>query len=89
MITKKIRERIYLRKHEIEKMDNEKISGFIKKEKIIILTESEIRKREKFIEDNFSGKERRSFLRMFFSKLYDFDLKNNRINIPRKMLKKP
>ncbi len=86
---KRWKKKIYLRKEEIEEIKDEKISSFLRGEKIIILTESEIKKRELAIKKNFKGRERRGVMRLFFSRLYDVSIKKKRINIPRKMLKKP
>ncbi len=89
LIIKKRGERVYLKKEEIEEIKDEKISSFLRGEKIIILTESEIKKRELAIKENLKGRERRGVMRIFFSKLYDVSIINKRIDIPRKMLKKP
>ncbi len=89
MIKKKLvrgRKNVYLRKEEREEL-GEKIRVLGKEGYLLIFSEEEVKKIEKSAK-KIPYKERREFIRIFFSKLWEVEIKKGKISIPSPVLER-
>lgn len=89
MIKKKLvrrKKNVYLRKEEREGA-GEKIMVLGKEGYLLIFSEEEVKKIEKNAK-NIPHKEQREFIRIFFSKLWEVEIKKGKISIPSPVLRR-